>query len=89
VAIDTALAGEIAGAVFSLSILNYQLPFLARFLVRQDCVDSEMDHKEQPVSQGGMACESESGEGMPVCLSLCWPMAGSCNYFSSLARRTG
>jgi hypothetical protein len=36
-----------------------------------------------------MACESESGEGMPVCLSLCWPMAGSCNYLSSLARRTG
>jgi len=38
-----------------------------------DCVDSELGHKEQPVSQGGVACESESGEGMPVCLSLCWP----------------
>jgi hypothetical protein len=41
--------------------------------MRQDCVDSERDHKSKPVSQGGMACESESGEGMPVCLSFCQP----------------
>lgn len=36
-----------------------------------------------------MACESESGEGMSVCLSLCWPAAGFCNCPSFLARRTG
>jgi len=35
-----------------------------------------------------MACESESGEGMPVWLSLCWPAAGFYKCFSALSRCT-
>jgi len=36
-----------------------------------------------------MACESESGEGMPVWLPLCWPAASVCNCFSPFPLCTG
>jgi hypothetical protein len=49
--------------------------------VVMDCVDSKLDQKLKSASQGGTACESESGKGMPVCLFLCWPAAEFCTFF--------